>query len=57
MERRIAVRIERAEHDPLGQSETVQQLRDEPVGTALADVVQADVEFVLPATDIPPEGL
>jgi hypothetical protein len=45
-ESRVAVGIQWAEDDPLGEAETVQDLRDESVSAALADVVDPHIELV-----------
>ena len=43
----VAVRIEGPEHDALAEPRAAQDRGDEPVGGALPDVVDADVELVL----------
>ena len=52
-----SVRVERPEPDSLGQAHAAQDAGDRPLGSALADIVQADVELVGPPLVASPKHL
>jgi hypothetical protein len=57
MEVRVAIGIERPKDHPLGQAQPVQDGWDHTITPTLADVVDADIEFVLQVVVLTPEDL